>query len=122
MPIQSKYGHFTTTVTTQTGSYAVQTRDFGSIVQANGATTFTLPAPGPGLNGAWVQFYSIAAGDMVVTAGTGNIVAFNNAAADTVTFGTNTQEIGSSIEMICDGTSWLAFIDLNQSDQAVTVA
>jgi hypothetical protein len=122
MPSNSKFGHKALGISTALGATTVKAKDFGTLMEATGATTFTLPPPSPSIAGVSVWFYSIAAGDMVVTGTAGKIVTYNNAAADSITFGTDTQEIGAGVEMVCDGTSWLAFIALNQSDAAVTVA
>jgi hypothetical protein len=110
MPITSLFGHWATPTTSQTGSYTVQTRDFGSVIKAPGALTATLPPPGPALNGVWVKFFSTAAGDLVVTTAGGDaIVTDADAAADSVTYGTAGEEIGASCMFLCDGTSWLHF-------------
>lgn len=123
MPITSIYGHWAVPTTTQTGSYAVQTRDFGSCIQAGGALTATLPAPSPVLNGAWVQFFSIAAGDMVIQAtGGDNLVVDADAGADSITFGTANEEIGASCLALCDGTGWLILNDLSGVTSTKAVA
>jgi hypothetical protein len=123
MPIKSIFGHWAVPVTTQAGAYTVQTRDFGSCIQANGALTATLPAPGPELNGAWVQFFSIAAGDMVITsAAADTLVVDADAAADSITFGTAGEEIGASVLALCDGTGWLIFNDLSGVTSSKAVA
>jgi hypothetical protein len=122
MPITSTYGHWAIPTTVQTGSYTVQTRDFGSCICASAAATYTLPAPGPHLNGVWVQFFSTGAGDMVITAPTGTIVTDGDAAANSITYGTNSEEIGSSTTMLCDGTSWLDINNLSGVTSSRTIA
>lgn len=123
MPLTSIFGHWATPTTTQTGAYTVQTRDFGSCIQAGGALTATLPAPGPALNGVWVQFFSIAEGDLVIAvAGNDSIVTDNDAAADSVTYGTSGEEIGSSCTFLCDGTGWLHFNNISDTDASKTQA
>jgi len=122
MPLTSIYGHWAVPTTTQSGAYTVQTRDFGSCIQAAGALTATLPAPGPHLNGVWVKFFSIAAGDMVITAPAGTIVTDADAAANSITYGTANEEIGASTTMLCDGTSWLDLNDLSGAASTRTIA
>jgi hypothetical protein len=116
MPIVSEYGHWTLPVTVQAGAYTVQTRDFGSLILANGAATFTLPPPGPHIAGVWVQFGSIAAGDMVISGTANTMVVDNDATATDITFGTAGEEIGSHVEAVCDGTGWLIFNHLSDTD------
>jgi hypothetical protein len=122
MPLTSIYGHWAIPTTTQTGAYTVQTRDFGSCIQASAAATYTLPAPGPHIAGCWVKFFSTGAGDMVITAPAGTIVTDGDAAANSITYGTNGEEIGASTTMLCDGTSWLDINDLSGVTSSRTIA
>lgn len=119
----SKYGHWLRRTQVQTGTYTVGTRDFGTVITNRGGTTstYTLPAPGPEIAGIWVQFYRVAAGDMSVTAGTDKIVAANDATATSVGFTGDNEEIGQSLTMVCDGTSWLAIVDLAAEATGVTI-
>ena len=121
--VKSKFGSWTRPTQVQTGTYTLGLRDLGTVITNRGGTTsaYTLPAPGPGLSGAWVQFYRVAAGNMSVTAGTGKIVAKNDAAVDTIGFEDGGEEIGQSLTMVCDGTSWLAIVDLAAEATGVTI-
>jgi hypothetical protein len=67
-----------------------------------------------------VKFYQVAAGDLVIdVTGGDTIIADNDAAADSVTFGANSLEIGNSVKMLCDGSKWLTIC--NFSDETTTV-
>jgi hypothetical protein len=124
MPIKNVNGSWGVPVTTQAGAYTVQTRDFGSLILANGAMTATLPLAGPELNGVWVQFASISAGDLVIAASgsSDQLVVDADASADTITFGTSGEEIGSHVEALCDGTGWLIWNHLSDTDASKAIA
>ena len=87
--------------------------DFGSVItnRGGGALTVTLPAPAQGNKGCYVDFFTVAAGDFVITTSAGEeIVALNNATADSLTLGQANEEIGNGMRVISDGTSWLPFV------------
>ena len=124
MALQSRFGHWVRRpIATTASTKTIEPSDFGSVFTNRGGTVtaYTLPTPGPGIAGAWVQFFRVAAGNMSVTAGTGKIVGMNNAAVTTVGFEDDGEEIGQSMTMICDGTSWLAFVDLAAEATGVTI-
>lgn len=74
---------------------------------AGGAVTFTLPAPGAALKGWFFDFVNVVAQNMIVSAGAGKAVTFNNLAAASLAAQTGGQLIGAMIRATCDGTSWL---------------
>lgn len=74
---------------------------------AVGACTYTLPAPAAPLAGLWFEFYGVADQTIIVSAGAGKGVAFNNAACASLAAQTGGQKIGALIRATCDGTSWL---------------
>lgn len=111
-------------ISAKTTSYSVVAGDFGKFFTtrgAAGAVTFTLPAVTAAMAGAAVEFYSIADQDMIVAGTSGELVTFNNAAADSVAFSTTSEQIGAHVKAICDGTSWLIILGAEETATA-TVA
>jgi hypothetical protein len=88
--------------------------------RGGGAVTYTLPAVADIQAGWHCWFFCVAAGDQVITAPAGLLVAFNNAAATTFTIGTNGEEIGTNCFVIFDGTQYLLALSL--AAEAVTTA
>lgn len=78
---------------------------------ATGAVTFTLPAPVAQLAGVSYDFYGVADQNLIVSAGAGKGVAFNNAACASLAAQTGNQKIGAHIFAYCDGTSWILLGD-----------
>src|SRR5262245_46765218 len=74
---------------------------------AGAAVTFTLPTPNPGLAGTQYEFLNVAGQNMIVDAGVGKAVTFNNLTARSLAASTAGQLIGARISAICDGTSWV---------------
>lgn len=127
MPIRSKtkskFGHWTYPFADEAGATRTITQDdFGKIItNSGGALTATLPTASPAFRGAWVKFYQVAAGDLVIDCATADtIIADNDAAADSVTFGLDTFEIGTGVTMVCNGSKWLTRCHF--SDETTTVA
>lgn len=125
MPIASRFGCWTSPVEVKTADYTVTTKDFGKTFTNRGdagAIVFTLPAPAAQFNGCWVRFYCIVDENMSVTTAAGEqIVGHNNATADTITLGTTTEQIGTSMTMLCDGTSWLTIMSLGSETVTPTI-
>ena len=102
-------------------TYTVVTSDFGKVItnRGGGALTVTLPAPASTPTGAYVDFYTVAAGDFVLTTSAGEeMVLLNNATADSLTIGQANEEIGNGVRVINDGTSWLT--QISWAAEAVT--
>jgi hypothetical protein len=97
----------------KTSSYTVSPNkgDFsGSIFTTRGAgaaVTFTLPTPTAALADYHYTFMNVAGQNLIVSAGAGKAVAFNNAAATSLAASTAGQLIGAVIQAQCDGTSWI---------------
>lgn len=93
-------------------TYQVLGSDFGTTFTNRGATasfTITLPATGDIPAGWWCEFFVVAAtGFVIASSGSSdNIIALNDAGADTITIGTTSLIIGAYVRVIWDGTSWL---------------
>lgn len=119
------YGNFTgikKPVTAKAASYSVTAAESGTVFTTTGATgavTFTLPAKSEGLH-YW--FYNVADQDMIVAPdAVDTMVAFNDAAADSVATSTANEQIGGAFFVICDGTKWLA-MNVSAGANTVTVA
>ncbi len=103
----------------KTTDYTVTAADNGTLFTtqgAAGAVVFTLPTLAAGLR---FQFASEAAGAMTVTAASGKLVAFNNAAATSLAASTSSEIIGMVIEVIAnaDATKWLSLVHLGKETQ-----
>lgn len=72
---------------------------------AGGSVTFTLPAGGARI-GLEFEFLGVADQTIIVSAGAGKGVAFNNAACASLAAQTGGQKIGALITATWDGTSW----------------
>jgi hypothetical protein len=109
------------TVTAKTGDYTVVIADTGKVLTtlgASGAVNFTLPAVASA-TGREFTFVNAVDQNMTVTAPSGTMVTFNNAAATSVAFSTSSQKIGGGVRVVCDGAHYYAF---PSGSNTVTVA
>jgi hypothetical protein len=93
-------------------AYQVKGEDFGKMFTNRGLTasiTFTLPPVADVQRGWYVDFYGVSAyGFVVASSGSAdNIVALNDAGADSITVTTTSLIIGGYVRFIFDGTGWL---------------
>jgi len=80
--------------TAKTADYGLTQADIGGIFTnrgAGGAVNFTLPAPAAALNGAYYDFFVVADQSVTLTAPSGKLVVFNNAAATSAALSTSSQ-------------------------------
>lgn len=110
----------------QTSAYTITAADSGKVLTnrgAAGSVTFTLPTVAAGFTGVDVTIMAVVAAQTVIIAAqtAGQIVTFNDAAANSITIGTTNEIIGAAFRCVCDGTSWLVMPLLNEG-QTVTVA
>lgn len=107
-------------VAAKTAAYTVTALDEGKIFTnrgASGSVTFTLPVT-TNLPVGWAcRFIGVADQNLVVASNgsADNITTFNDATADSITFSTAGELIGSAVEVVWDGTSWLAFLMINET-------
>lgn len=102
-------------------SLTITKTHFGGLVtnRGGGALTLTFPAPGTSNAGAFVDVVQVAAGDLVITtAGGTELNLLDNAAATSLTAGTDNEEIGNAFCVMSDGTKWLVY--RYQAAEAVT--
>ena len=118
---------FKVRVQTKTTDYTCLESDSGSFFTNYGATvdtTFTLPATADMVAGEFFVFMSaVNAIEFKVAGGTADtLVAFNDAAADSVAFSTSGEYIGGWIMAVCDGSRWHVSALLGSDAQTMTVA
>lgn len=109
-------------IVAKAADYTVLPRESGTMFTTNNATsgvTFTLPAAEDGLIYWFINAFD---GFLKVTADATNMVCYNNASADTVSFETGTEQIGHGFEIFSDGTNWYAGPFNGLVDGTMTVA
>lgn len=93
----------------KTADYTVLESDCGKLFTnagASGAVNFTLPTTAK--QGLYYDFHAVANQNLVVTAGTADtMVAYNDAAVDSVALQTANEIIGGSFRVIGTGSVWL---------------
>jgi hypothetical protein len=95
-------------------AYQVVPGDIGTLFTNRGSTVnfaFTLPPVADLSAGWWCEFYGVSAyGFSIASSGSSdNIVALNDATADSVTMTTTSRIIGANVRVVWDGTGWLTF-------------
>lgn len=99
-------------ISPQIAAYQILGSDIGTTFTnraATAAVAFTLPPTGDLPAGWWCEFRNIDADGMsVASSGSAdNIIAPNDTGADTITMTTASLTIGSALQVVWDGTSWL---------------
>ena len=114
-------------VVAKTGAtYTVLDTDHGTLFTNEGNSgniNFTLPATADLPTGWFVEFFSVAAGTLTVTAGTADtLVVFNDASADSIAFSTTSEIIGAHIKVVKLTTSLIGvFVGLGAETQTPTI-
>jgi len=126
---QSSYGYvanfiyYQQTVTAKTTSYTCLYTDSSKVFTDTGAgaaRTFTLPAVT--YTGWTADFVWVSGNAMVVASAEGdNMVLFNDATADSISFATAGEIIGNSVTVISDGTRWLCQVHLATETATPTI-
>lgn len=102
----------------KTASYTILESELGTIFDNTGATAainLTLPPVTNLPSGWWCGVY-VADNDGIALLSNGssdNIIAKNDAAADSITMTTNSLAIGCSVVVIWNGTKWLSIQGAN---------
>lgn len=88
---------------------------------AAGAVNFTLPTCAVGLR---YRFTVEANQTLTITAASGKLVAYNNAAATSIAFSTANEKVGGSVEIVAnaDGSKWLSIVQLGFESQTIVIA
>lgn len=107
----------------KTSNHTVSIADTGKILTNRGAgaaITFTLPRAATARNVS-VIIYVVADQSVTVQAEqAGELIVFNDAAANSVAYSTLGEKVGGAFFCNCDGTSWL-ITPWNWSRQTVTI-
>lgn len=112
-------------VEAKTADYTLTANDWGKFFTnrgAAGAVTFTLPTAASTAPGFYADFFVVANQNVIVAGTAGEVVAFNDATANSVAFSTADEKVGGGLRAVCDGTSWLMFVYLGAETQTPTVA
>jgi hypothetical protein len=115
-------------IAAKTAAYTLTPDDNGKVFTnrgAAGSVTFTLPPTADIPIGFNARFFNVVIDQNLVVASHGsadNIVAFNDPTADSIAFSTASERAGSGVEMVWDGTGWLAFVSLGAETATPTVA
>ena len=105
-------------VSTKTAAYTCIDGDSGTLFVASGIVTFTLPAVG--FTGWHAWFSAVTDNEMLILApAAGSIIAFNDLAANSVSYTTAGDQIGGSFHVVSTGTKWLV-MPLNYGDGVLT--
>jgi hypothetical protein len=111
-------------VTAKTANYTITGSENGAVLTnrgAGGAVTFTLPDPTASFIGFTVRFFNVADQNVTVRAvSASKLTVFNNAAATSIAFTTAGNLIGSGCTAVCDGTTWLIFLNPGTTSGAQT--
>ncbi len=106
----------------KTASYTVKPEDIGTIFTNEGAAgevDFTLPKLAAVSAGFWVEFFTAADQTCKVISGDADkMIVHNDVAADSISFETAGDLIGSYCKVVSNGSKWLVFLGL---DDGVTV-
>ena len=111
---------FKVNVVTKVADYTVKASESGTFFTNRGATAavnFTLPAFASGLN---YLFYAAADVAVTVTSGTADLmIVDDDVAADSLALSTGSEIMGGAIQVVSDGTKWMAMTYLEESQTAV---
>lgn len=102
-------------------AYTVLLEDTGSLLVVDTAVTITLPAAATLPVGFHVDIAVIADVTVVVAGTAGELVVFNDAAANSFTWSTASEKIGASVKMtVISSSKWLAQF-MSEETQTTTV-
>ena len=116
--------NFRLRVQAKASSYTVVEADCGSVFTtrgAAGAITFTLPAVSSTYTDFVCWFFNAVDQNMTIAGTAGELMTFNDVAANSVAFSTSSEKVGAGVMAVCDGTSWL-ILPMTEETQTMTVA
>ncbi len=102
-------------------NYAVLAADAGKLFVATAAASFALPAIAEVWNGWNVMICNGADTNLTVTAPSGKLVTFNNAAATSIAWSTASQKVGNGATIVYD-SALAKYIALPYGAGTMTVA
>lgn len=109
-------------IKTISAAYTVSDYDTGAVLIVNAAATITLPACTVARTGMHVTVVVGGAGAVTIQATSGELVAFNDLAANSIAFSTSSEIIGNAVHFVCDGTKWYALVHLAAETATPTIA
>jgi hypothetical protein len=99
-------------------AYTFVAEDSGKVFIATAALTLTLPAVSAAFSGCHGRVVNGADTDFVLAATAGEMVFKNDLAANSVSYATAGEKIGSGFDFFCDGSKWYV---LPLAEEAVTI-
>lgn len=112
------YANNTLVVAAKTASYQIVPDDIGKLFtnRGAGAITLTLPKIADVQTGWNCRFFTVSASILTIAAEANSIVTFNNATTcDSIGLGDSADIIGNGCEFVSDGTSWLVFLNMEET-------
>lgn len=103
-------------------AYSILATDTGKVFVVTAAATLTLPANSAALKGCWVKVIIGADVSVTIAATAGELVAFNDVAANSIAFSTSGEKAGNAVDFISDGTKWYACVQLGAETATPTIA
>jgi hypothetical protein len=109
----------------KTADYTITAADSSKFFTNRGATgtvIFTVPTVTSAFDGVWFQVAAVVAAQVItISAQTaGQLIVFNDAAANTISLQTSGEIIGGGFYVYCDGTSWIVLAQVYEA-QTVTI-
>lgn len=99
-------------------AYSFVAEDTGTHFIATAALTMTLPAVSAAFKGCHGRVVNAVDGALVLAATAGEMVFKNDLAANSVSYATAGEMIGSGFDFFCDGSKWYV---LPLAEEAVTI-
>ena len=109
-------------VETLAAAYTVTVNDSGKVFIVNTAITVTLPASSAAMKGVHVTIVVGADVAVTIAATAGELVAFNDVAANSIAFSTSAEKAGNAVHFVNDGTKWYALVHLAAETATPTIA
>ena len=107
-------------VVDKAASYTVLPEDIGKVFVVTNTATLTLPAIANVFDGWNIKIFNAANVTMTITAPSGKLVAFNNAAATSLATGGASEKIGAGFEIIYDATL-TKYLALFMTEETATI-
>lgn len=102
-------------------AYTPTSEDTGTLFTLSGAMTFTLPAAAARYKNVYYELVVIADVTCVVAAANaGELIMFNDVAANSFTWSTSSEKVGAACKLICNGVSWIVIL-MTEETQTTTV-
>lgn len=100
-------------------AYSYVAKDAGNFFVADAALTFTLPAAAT-FKGHHCWLVNGADTTLTLAGTAGELVTFNDVAANSLALQTSSEKIGGGWHCVCDGTKWYC-LPMTEETQTITV-